>query len=336
MVGFRILAGSLAALIAALFAVRALAAEPIILHFGVDTEHNINALALIVADREGFLARYGLKLEQTRFLATGDRPRDRNSLLASLKDGTVNITRVQTPYLFDQVEAGANIAAIAGVVNNPVYFLMVDPKIRTFADLAGKRLAEPSPGDIITLTARKLLTGHGLKDGQVQILDIAGSGPRVRCLMDGRCDAVTVSQPSVFNLMDAGFRTLALHTGVTPPLLYVVDIVDRDWAAAHRDVVDNYIRATADAMRFIHDPKNRERVVADAIALTGEPEKNARAMLDYYWKPEFHVLPQAGEIDVVALESTMRLLAEYGYMKTPLPPATRFVDLSYAREASVH
>src|SRR5579864_7608589 len=77
------------------------AAEMTALKFGVDTEHNINGLALAVADREGFLAREGLKLQQKPFLATKDRDRDRDALLAALKKDDVNFTRVQTPFLIE-------------------------------------------------------------------------------------------------------------------------------------------------------------------------------------------------------------------------------------------
>ena len=115
------------------------AAEPTTLHFGVDTRNNINGLALALADREGFFGREGLALVQTQFLATRDRDRNRDSLLAALKKGDVNFTRVQTPFLLGDEGRRAGIAAIAGVVENPVYILVAKPSIKTFADLKGQR-----------------------------------------------------------------------------------------------------------------------------------------------------------------------------------------------------
>src|SRR5260221_1474106 len=53
------------------------------------------------------------------------------------------------------------------------------------ADLKGKTLTEPSRTDPITLTARKLMEMHGLKDGDVEIKYISGSRPRVDCLKSG-------------------------------------------------------------------------------------------------------------------------------------------------------
>lgn len=311
------------------------AAELTTLRFGVDTEHNINGLALAVADREGFLAREGLKLQQTPFLATKDRDQNRTALMAALKKGDVNFTRVQTPFLIEGAVNKTGIAGISAVVDNPVYFLVASPKIKSFADLKGRVISEPRLGDILSLTARELLAEHGLGPQNVTILEIAGSGPRVDCMLSGKCDAGTVDQPAVYKLFDAGFHTLALHSEAGPPLLDVVDVVDRDWAASHRDIVVKYLRASAEAMRFIHDPKNRDDVVKVAMAVTAQPEKQARQMLDYFWDPKYRVLPQDAEIDMNGLTATIQLLAKYGFVKQPLPQASEMVDLSYAKEAGI-
>jgi ABC-type nitrate/sulfonate/bicarbonate transport system substrate-binding protein len=311
------------------------AAEPTTLKFGVDTEHNINGLALAVAEREGFLAREGLKLQQTPFLATKDRDRNRTALIAALKKGDVNFTRVQTPFLIEGAVKRTGVVGIAGVVDNPVYFLVAGPKIKSFAELKGRIVTEPRLGDILSLTARELLAQHDLSPPNVTVLEIAGSGPRVDCMLSGKCDAGTVDQPAVYKLFDAGFHILALHSEAGPPLLDVVDVVNRDWAAAHRGIVVKYLRASAEAMRFIHDPKNRDEVVKVAMAVTAQPEKQARQMLDYFWDAKYHVLPQDAEIDMNGLNATIALLAKYGFLSQPLPQASEMVDLTYAAEAGI-
>jgi ABC-type nitrate/sulfonate/bicarbonate transport system substrate-binding protein len=229
---------------------------------------------------------------------------------------------------------GMNYVAVAAVVNNPAYFMVARPDIKTFADLKGKTLTEPSTTDPITLTARKLMEMHGLKDGDVEIKYISGSQPRVDCLKSGACAAASLSQPSVFGAFDAGFHTLAMHIE-TGPLLYVVDIVDRAWAETHGDIVVRYIRATASAMRFIQDPSNREEVVKAAMEVTRQPENRAREMLSYFWDAKNDVLPQQGEIEMIRLKATIALFGQYGILKDPLPAPERFVDLRYAKMAGI-
>ena len=119
------------------------------------------------------------------------------------------------------------------------------------------------------------------------------------------------------------------------PLLYVVDIVDRSWAEAHSEVIVRYIRATAAAMRFIHDPRNLDDVVKAAMEITHQPESRAREMLSYFQDAKNDVLPKQGEIDTTAVKATIALFGQYGILKGPLPPPERFVDLRYAQMAGV-
>src|SRR5580704_11136479 len=258
----------------------AVAQAPLVIRYGVDTERNINALSQVIAERQGFLAREGIKLEPVRFLSGKDRASNRSAMVATRE--SFDMTRGQASFVIEEALKGGNLVAVAAVVNNPVYFMVARPDIKTFADLKGKSLVEPSATDPITLTARKLMEMHGLKDGDVEIKYVGGSEPRVTCLKSGACAAGSLSQPAVFAAFDAGFHTLAMHIE-TGPLLYVVDIVDRSWAETHSEVIVRYIRATAAAMRFIHEGRNRDEVVKGAIEVTHQPENRARELLSYFW-----------------------------------------------------
>jgi ABC-type nitrate/sulfonate/bicarbonate transport system substrate-binding protein len=304
------------------------------LRYAVDTERNLNELSQRVAVRQGFFAREGIDLQVHRFVATGDRSADRSTLVGS-RD-TFDMARMQLSVLMEPEGRfkGMNYVAVAAVVNNPVYFLVARPEIKTFADLKGKKLTLPSPTDPISLTAHKLMEMHGLKDGDVEIKDIAGSQPRVACLKSGDCAAASLAQPSVFAAFETGAHTLAMHIE-TGPLLYVIEMVDRAWAEGHSDMVVRYIRAQAAANRFIHDPRNREEVVKAAMEVTAQPENRAREMLSYFWDAKNDVLPQQGEIDLGRVNAMIALFGRYGILKNPLPAPERFVDLRYAKMAGI-
>jgi ABC-type nitrate/sulfonate/bicarbonate transport system substrate-binding protein len=312
----------------------AAAQAPVTLNYAVDTERNINELSQRVAERQGFFAREGINLQIHRFVTTGDRERDRTSLVGSRDH--FEMARMQLSALIEPEGRfkGMNYVAVEAVVNNPVYFLVVRPEIRTFADLKGKVLTLPSPADPISLTAHELLRTHGLRDEEVRIKDIAGSAPRVACIKSGECAAASLSQPPVFAAFDAGAHTLAMHID-TVHLLYVIEMVDRAWAEAHGDTIVRYIRATAAANRFIQDPANREEVVKAAIEVTGQPENRAREMLDYFWDAKNDVLPKQGEIDLAKVNALIALYGKYGILKTPLPAPERFVDLRYLKMAGI-
>jgi ABC-type nitrate/sulfonate/bicarbonate transport system substrate-binding protein len=331
---FRSAIAGLVAMAGGLLTTAASAQQTYTLRYAVDTERNINELSQRVAERQGFFAREGLNLEIHRFAATGNRTSDRTTLVSS-RD-SFDMARMQLSVLMEPQGRfkGMNYVAVEAVVNNPVYFLVARPEIKTFADLKGKTLTLPSATDPISLTAHELLKMHGLADDDVKIKDIAGSQPRVNCLKSGECAAASLSQPPVFAAFDAGAHTLAMHIE-TGPLLYVIEMVDRAWAESHSEVIVRYIRATAAANRFIRDPANREEVVKAAIEVTGQPENRAREMLAYFWDPKNDVLPQQGEIEIARVKTLIALFGQYGVLKAPLPDPERFVDLRYLKAAGI-
>jgi ABC-type nitrate/sulfonate/bicarbonate transport system substrate-binding protein len=312
----------------------AAAQAPLTLRYAVDTERNLNALSQTIAERQGLFAREGLNFQLVRFVATGDRPSDRTALVASRDK--FDMARMQLSVLMEPEGRfkGTNYVAVEAVVNNPVYFLVARPEIKTFSDLKGKNLTEPAPTDPITLTGRKLMEMHGLKDGDVEIKHIAGSQGRVNCLKSGECAAGSLAQPLVFAAFDAGFHTIGMHIE-TGRLLYVVDIVDRGFAETHPDMVVKYIRATAAANRFIHDPANRDEVVKAAMEITAQPENRAREMLSYFWDAKNDVLPRQGEIGLDRVNALIALFGKYGILPSPLPAPERYVDVRYAKMAGI-
>ena len=313
----------------------AAAQAPITLRYAVDTEGNINELSQRLAEREGFFAREGIKLEIHRFVTTGNRERDRTSLVGS-RD-SFDMARMQLSALMEPEGRfkGMNYIAVEAVVNNPAYFLVARPEIKSFADLKGKTLTLPSPADPISLTAHELLKLHGLADADVKIKDIAGSQPRVNCLKSGECAAASLSQPSVFAAFDAGGHTLAKHIDSGQHLLYVIEMVDRAWGETHADVIVRYIRATAAANRFIRDPANRSEVVKAAMEVTAQSEDRAREMLAYVWDDQNDVLPRQGEIDRAKVNNLIALYGKYRILPAPLPPPERYLDLRYLKMAGI-
>src|ERR1700741_942336 len=128
------------------------AQAPVTLRYAVDTERNINELSQRVAERQGFFAREGIKLEIHRFVTTANRERDRTSLVGA-RD-TFDMARMQLSALMEPKGRFRDRTSVAveAVVNTPAYFLVARPEIKSFADLKGKTLTLPSPNDPISLT----------------------------------------------------------------------------------------------------------------------------------------------------------------------------------------
>jgi ABC-type nitrate/sulfonate/bicarbonate transport system substrate-binding protein len=116
---------------------------------------------------------------------------------------------------------------------------------------------------------------------------------------------------------------------------FQVIAVRRAFAAANKDTVVHFVRALADAFRFIRDPANRPEVVKIVAERTSSSEQIARDTLALYFEPEKGVLPRQAELNLKGLDQVIAFMGEGGALPAPLPPAARFVDLQYLRAAGV-
>lgn len=314
----------------ALLAVHAVAnAQPATLRFGQipSTMHGMTSLYHYVAEQQGFFARENIAVE-LRPIAGGT-----GNMVAALDRGEVDVTQTATPYLIKAALSGSDAVAIAGEVANPVYSLISKPQIKTFAELKGKLIGLSLPIDTISISMRKLLALKGLQEGDYRVKDLVGTPRRAACLKSGECDAAPLGQPDDFIAMKAGYNRLGLSTEAVAAFQFDVIAARKSFAQAHADVMVRFVRALADAFRFIRDPAHRDAVVKAIVEHTGASEEIARETLALYFDPERNVLPKHAEIDLEGLAQVIAFMAQGGTIKPPLPPASRFVDLRYLTAA---
>jgi NitT/TauT family transport system substrate-binding protein len=326
----RLLAAGLAALASIVIAVQGAAAQTT-LRFGKipSTVRNVGSLYLFVAERKGFFAREGIKLESVLIEGGTDR------MVAALDDGKVDLAHTSTPYLISAVLKGSNAVGIAGEVGNPVYTLIVRPEIHSYADLRGGVIALSVAADTISITTRKLLAKNGVKDGEFKVRQLVGTPVRFACLKSGECAGVPLGQPADIEAVKAGFRRLGDTTEAVGNFQFQLIAAHRKWAAANPDKVVPFVRAIADAFRFIRDPANRDETIKLMIEQTGSSEEIARAVMALYFEPDRGVMPRQAEIDLKGLAQVIAFMGEAGELTAPLPPVERFVDLQFLKAAGV-
>lgn len=121
---------------------------------------SIFSLPVSVGDREGFFRREGLN-----FKVVVPLPGGADKMIDALHDDTCDATHVATPFLIRAALAGSDAVAVAAEFNNPIYSLVAKPEIKSFADLKGKLLGLADEAGSISISTRKLLALHGLREG---------------------------------------------------------------------------------------------------------------------------------------------------------------------------
>jgi ABC-type nitrate/sulfonate/bicarbonate transport system substrate-binding protein len=314
-----------------LFLLEPLRGQTIRLRYGQipSTIKTVSALQFAVAERKGFFAREGVKLEMLPIEGGA------NNMMVALDKGNVDITRTATPYLIQAVLKGSEGAAIAGETLTPIYSLIAKPEIKTFADLKGKVVGLSLAVDTISISTRKLMAKNGIQGSDFKVKELVGTPARAACLRKGECDAVPLGQPEDFVLMKQGYQRLGVSTDAVPSFLFTVSAVRKSWGEKNKDALVRYVRGLASAFRFMHDPASRDEVVRMAAETTGSSEEIARQTLALYFEPDRGVVPKQAELDIKGLGQVIHFMAEAGELKPPLPAAERFVDLQYLKAAGL-
>jgi len=285
---------------------------------------SVFSLPIVIGERQGFFRREGLD-----FKVVVPIPGGSDKMIEALHDDTADVTHVAAPFLVRAALGGSDAVAVAAEFNNPIYSLVAKPDVRSFADLKGKLIALADEAGTITISMRKLLALHGLRDGDFRVKTIEGTPARFQCLVRGECDAAPLGQPQDFSAVEKGCRVLGLSTKVVPELLYTVTAARRSWGEAHKDALVRYARGLAASFRFIRDPANRGVVVKAVVEATDATAAAAEQSLKLFFEPERGVLPRQGEINVKGLARVIEYMGQAGTLKKPLPAAERFVDLRY-------
>ena len=322
-------------IVAALFGIGSVentrAAEPIKLRYGQNaaSSGSLSSLPLTVAERKGFFVREGIDLVVVPIPGGTDR------IVAALDKGEVDTGRNSTPYMIQAALQGSPSVAIAAQTLNPVYSLIVNPQIKTFADLQGKVVGLSTPGDTITLSTVRLLAHRGIKSSDFKTKAVVGTGARFDCLKAGECAAVPMGQPDDLAAILQGYPRLGFNYEAGADLIFNVDMARREWGEKNPEVLVRFVRAFGAAYEFINDAKNRaevERIIAESLKTSPEI---AREIFAPYHDPAKRVLPKRGEIDLAAFNRVLALMADAGVVPNPAPPAERFVDLRYLKAAGI-
>jgi len=290
---------------------------------------SVSSLPLYVAQKRGFFAREGLNLEIIPVEGGTDK------MVAALDRGAVDITRTATPYLILAALKGSEAVAIAGETATPIYSLIVQPDIRSFKDLKGKLLGLSLKVDTISISTRKLLALHGLREEDYRVKELVGTPLRSKCLQSGECAGVPLGQPEDFAAIKQGYRRIGVSNEAVPNFLFTVSAARRRWAEENKEAVVGYVRALASACRYLREPGNRDDVVQTIVEKTGSSAEIARQVLSLYFEPDRGVFPKQAELDLQGLRRVIQFMGEAGELAAPLPKAERFVDLQFLRAAGI-
>jgi NitT/TauT family transport system substrate-binding protein len=236
---------------------------------------NLTHAAAIVADKGGFFSKHlgATKLEVSTFNAGP-------AAIEALKSGAIDATYVGPgPATNAYLNSGGQaLTVVAGAATGGTS-LVVDPSIRSAADLKGKKVSTPQLGNTQDIALRYWLRQHGLKTdlqggGDVSVLP-QDNAQIIDAFKQKQIAGAWVPEPYATRLVQAGGTVLVDERDLWPGKKFAITVlaVRTDFLAAHPQTVSALLSGDLDAVDFIaKNPAKAQKDVADLIAHTaGKP-----------------------------------------------------------------
>lgn len=240
---------------------------------------NLTHATAIVADKEGFFARHlgATRLETTTFNAGP-------AAMEALKSGAIDATFVgpgpaTNAYVNSQ---GQLLTVVAGAATGGTS-LVVDPSIRSAADLRDKKVSTPQLGNTQDITLRYWLKQQGLETnlqggGDVHVVP-QENAQIVDAFRQKLIAGAWVPEPYATRLVQAGGKVLVDERDLWPDKKFAITVlaVRTDFLREHPAQVTALLAGDLDANDLIaENPARAQQDVADLIAkISGKPLKPA-------------------------------------------------------------
>jgi NitT/TauT family transport system substrate-binding protein len=246
--------------------------EPVEISFGLASINMLYAPYVVGRDM-GVFEKHGIKLNVvlTKDAATG---------LAAVSSADTPIGAISTDALVLGHSTNKDVAVMMEVVKGTPYSLVVDKKFKSPEDLRGEALAasglKTADGGII----RTMLDHYGMTaEKDYQLLVAGDPASRTASLQNGRSAGLATPQPQKALLESQGFHSL-INAADIPNLVsrpFAMLATTRKWAAENPDVVERFMRAWLESVKFTYDPANKAEVirVVGAELKTEEPVMTA-------------------------------------------------------------
>jgi ABC-type nitrate/sulfonate/bicarbonate transport system substrate-binding protein len=200
-----------------------------------------------------FFARHGLETELI-FIASSSHG------VPALLAGEIPIYAGSPETGAQAAAAGADVVIIASSEPTP-YKLIVQPGIKSIAELKGKRIGTDRLGGSSYYATRRMLEKLGLKPEDVEFMQVTGGGnQRVAAFRSGILSGI-VSTVERFERSAIPYNVLADAIELGIRSIGSSYITTRSFRDQNRDTVQRFIAALVEANQWVKNPKNRSAVL---------------------------------------------------------------------------
>lgn len=223
------------------------------------------------AESAGLLEHHGISV-------MGSLTRSSDQQFEALRDGTCDaaVTAMDNVIVWNQRDGGGDFRIIAQIEADTGNALLVQPGIRSIADLAGRRLLVDSAENGFVVALRALLADAGVNFEECSVIRAGGVKERLDAMRAGEGDATLLGPPFIELGEGSGLRVLARVTESYPAFPGQGLVVRQAFARDRRLL--RWLAALEAGRRLCRrDPG----AVASGLVAGGMPAASARTLADY-------------------------------------------------------
>jgi ABC-type nitrate/sulfonate/bicarbonate transport system substrate-binding protein len=281
-----------------------------------------------VAQANGIFTKHGLAIQIPRSASGGSA-----EVRRWLASGELDLADYGVDNAIAMVEnAGVDVILVAATDYTPTE-MVVQPEIKSLADLRGKVVLVDAPNTQNALALKKILSTAGLNAADYQMKEAGGTGARVAAMAKQKEYAATMaSGQTAAQARQYGLVSIASTSNIVGPMLRYGVFTRRKWAKENSDTLVRYLAAHIEAQRWILNPENKNRVI-EMIAQQRKLSRELAAGI-YEMDTSPNGLARDAAIDVARFSNVLKFRAEVeGSWGGKAPAPERYYDVSYHEKA---
>jgi NitT/TauT family transport system substrate-binding protein len=262
--------------------------------------------------QKGFFADAGLALDLI-YVPTA------SGLVQQLSAGSLDIVAdVGVVEPIHAVEKGAPVALLRIIGQVSAYAMMAKPNITSIEGLKGKTICIGGLVDINRVYLERIMSAHGLHDGDYDITVVGNTAGRFAALKSGAADATMLAPPVNFFAEDAGFRNVGMILDYAGDLPFSGSVVSLAYAAKHRDALIKLLGALDRSIAWFDDTAHRDEAIDIMAREMKSPRPPVERSYDYLRKIDY--FNPANAISRTRVQNLINAMKGLGDIKTDITP----------------
>lgn len=236
-------------------------------------------LPLYLAEEEGFFKNEGLNVKLVSF-------RGGSSMVMGMVADSVQVGFGAMTGVMAGINAGQDLSVFYAGFNMAIFDWYAVPKIKSFKEVAGKRIGVSTYGSSTDFLTRYALKINGInpKSG-AQIIQGGASAGRIAAMDSGQLDVNIFAPPETYVAKERGYSVILKQTDLAPDYPYHVFFASKPFIEQNPNTIRAILRGVIRGVRLAKSDK--ARAIKTLIARVGIDPKYAERTYDEIGKGVF-------------------------------------------------